>query len=192
MTDEELSDIRRVLTLCFRGIESTTDLDLERIISFDMEWLSPEDAEQAVTKMLDTGWLLGERNSLTLSFEPKQIPTPIGWFPRPSRLLEPKAFQSNNNSDSVKSAIEKPPTTKKEKEVHEQVKVITPSDPRHHLSERLLKYISKQTKISIDEVQRRAERKQKALGSATIWLCLALIAREQNLEMKQIVSALSS
>jgi hypothetical protein len=55
-----------------------------------------------------------------------------------------------------------------------------------------MKYISRQTKIPIEEIERRAERKQKALGYATIWLSLALVAREQNLAMEQIVSALSS
>ena len=56
----------------------------------------------------------------------------------------------------------------------------------------LKKYISRQTKIPIDEIERRSERKQKALTYASNWLCLALIAREQGLEMEQIVSSLSS
>ena len=65
------------------------------------------------------------------------------------------------------------------------------TDPREKLSTRLAKYIARQTQISLDEIQRRAEKKQRALNYAANWMCLALIAREQNLEMKEIVKALS-
>ena len=41
--------------------------------------------------------------------------------------------------------------------------------------------------LEIDE----AIRKQQALNYAAKWVCLALIAREQNLEMEQIIRALS-
>jgi hypothetical protein len=66
------------------------------------------------------------------------------------------------------------------------------TDPRSKMTTRLKKYIARQTKIPIDEIERRAERKQKALGYATVWLALALVAREQNLAMEQIITALSS
>ena len=60
------------------------------------------------------------------------------------------------------------------------------------MSNRLKRFISKQAKLSNDEIERRLLRKQNALSYATEWLCLALIAREQNLEMEQIITALSS
>jgi hypothetical protein len=60
------------------------------------------------------------------------------------------------------------------------------------MAARLKKYIARQTKIPVEEIERRAERKQKALGYATVWLALALVAREQNLAMEQIITALSS
>ena len=65
-------------------------------------------------------------------------------------------------------------------------------DPREKLANRLKKYIARQSKIPLDEIERRTDRKQKALNYASNWLCLALIAREQNLEMEQIITALSS
>ena len=52
MTSEDHDDIHRVIALCFRGHNSMSDLDLERILSFDMEWLSPEEAEIAVNLSL--------------------------------------------------------------------------------------------------------------------------------------------
>ena len=68
----------------------------------------------------------------------------------------------------------------------------TPKDPRAKLSTRLAKYISRTAKISMEEIERRVERKQQALKYASNWLCLALIAREQSLPMEEIVAALSS
>ena len=69
MTDEDYYDICRVLSLCYRGVEVLSDLDLERILSFDMGWLTPEDAETAVSALIDKGWLVGNRDELTLSGE---------------------------------------------------------------------------------------------------------------------------
>ena len=43
----------------------------------------------------------------------------------------------------------------------------------------------------IEEIDRRIQRKKNALGMVSNWLCIALIAREQGLEMSSIVDALS-
>ena len=92
MTDEDIDDVRLVISLSFRGENGLSDIDLERILSFDMEWLSPEEAEIAVRKLIDAGWLIGERDSLRPAFDARSISTPIGWYPRPSRILEPVGF----------------------------------------------------------------------------------------------------
>ena len=100
MTGEDTEDIRRVISLCYRrGLGNVRPRPKERILSFDMEWLSPEEAEQSVSNLIDKGWLLGERDNLSPAFDIQNIPTPIGWFPRPARLISPTDFypqQSNN------------------------------------------------------------------------------------------------
>lgn len=192
VTDEDYEDIRRVIALCFRGIKKMSDIDLERVLSFDMEWLSPDQSEQVVSKLIETGWLVGDRDELSPNFEIKDVSTPIGWFPRPSRLMSPIDF-GTSTTDEVDNS--KPQPTKAKPETTVEAKVPLPSsstDPRSKLSSRLMKYIARQTKIPVEEIERRAERKQKALGYATMWLSLALIAREQNLVMEQIITALSS
>ena len=191
MTDEDSEDIRRVISLSFRGLQSISDLDLERILSFDMEWLSPEEAETAVSKLIETGWLIGSRESLTPAFDAKNIATPIGWYPRPSRLLHPVELGQNKFANEEVTSESTNTATLSETKAVEQTNNNT-SDPREKLANRLKKYISRQTKIPIDEIERRSQRKQKALNYASNWLCLALIAREQGLEMEQIVSSLSS
>ena len=192
MTDEDYEDIRRVIALCFRGIKKMSDIDLERVLSFDMEWLSPNQSEQVVSKLMETGWLVGDRDELSPNFDIKDVSTPIGWFPRPSRLMSPIDF-GTSTTDEVDKSKSQPAKAKPETTVDAKVPLPSSStDPRSKLSSRLMKYIARQTKIPVEEIERRAERKQKALGYATIWLSLALIAREQNLVMEQIITALSS
>ena len=192
VTDEDYDDIRRVIAICFRGISKMSDIDLERVLSFDMEWLSPEQSEQVVSKLMETGWLKGNREELSPSFDTKGISTPIGWFPRPSRLISPPDFAGSTtveaNQTIFQTAVAKPTTKATNKVVSENES----TDPRSKMTTRLKKYIARQTKIPVDEIERRAERKQKALGYATVWLALALVAREQNLAMEQIITALSS
>ena len=192
VTDEDYEDIRRVIALCFRGIKKMSDIDLERVLSFDMEWLSPDQSEQVVSKLMETGWLIGDRDKLSPNFDVKDVSTPIGWFPRPSRLMSPIDF-GTSTTDEVDNSKSQPAKAKPETTVDAKVPLPSSStDPRSKLSSRLMKYIARQTKIPVEEIERRAERKQKALGYATIWLSLALIAREQNLVMEQIITALSS
>jgi len=64
-------------------------------------------------------------------------------------------------------------------------------DPRSKMERRLKKFVSKQSKLDMDEIERRILRKKNALGMVSNWLCIALIAREQGLEMNSIVEALS-
>ena len=65
------------------------------------------------------------------------------------------------------------------------------SDPRSRLTPRLTKFIARQSQLEIEEVERRAKRKAKALTYASHWVCLALVAREQGLVMDDITAALS-
>ena len=56
MSSDDVEDVRRVLAICFRNGEPLHALDLERILSFDMEWITPDEAEGAVQE-LAAGWL---------------------------------------------------------------------------------------------------------------------------------------
>ena len=195
MGSEDVADIRTVLAICFRDGKPLDAIDVERMLSFDMEWLSPDDAEIAVQSLISAGWLCGEENALTPSINISGVTAPLGWFPRPSRLTNPVSVKLNEEtnetvvSELVDEAItiEAAPTKKIEiisqKENH--------SDPRVKLTKRLTKFIAKTSKIEVEEVERRANRKHKALAVATNWMCLALVAREQGIQMQEIVDALA-
>ena len=65
------------------------------------------------------------------------------------------------------------------------------NDPRSATTRRLLKYIARTSGLEAEEVQRRATRKQRALVHATGWMALALVARDQGLDMESVIQALS-
>ena len=50
----------------------------------------------------------------------------------------------------------------------------------------LINYVSKKSGLTNGEVVRRSQRKRKALGPVTLWLCISLLAREQGLDMEKI------
>jgi len=195
MGNEDVVDIRTVLAICFRDGKPLDAIDVERMLSFDMEWLSPDDAEIAVQSLISAGWLCGEENALTPSINISGVTAPLGWFPRPSRLTNPVSVKLNEEtnetivSESADEAIiiEATPTKKIEITTQEE----NHSDPRVKLTKRLTKFIAKNSKIEVEEVERRANRRHKALAVATNWMCLALVAREQGIQMQEIVDALA-
>ena len=65
------ADIRRVLTIAFRGTSEINLLDLERFFSFDMEWVAPHEAEEAVKQLTASGWLTNEQQVVRLAVELK-------------------------------------------------------------------------------------------------------------------------
>ncbi|MAW22617.1 MAG: hypothetical protein CMA16_04130 [Euryarchaeota archaeon] len=187
-TDAE--DIRRVLAICFRGESELDALDIERILSLDMGWLKPEEATTAVQAMIKTGWLVGGQEELSPAGDFSASSTPLGWYPRPQRLLNPVSFRST-------SAVEGDVRTEPVEETQLQQTPITAqlkeeaNDPRAATTRRLLKYIARSSGLEIDEVQRRATRKQRALVHVTGWMALALVARDQGLDMESVIQALS-
>ena len=52
----------------------------------------------------------------------------------------------------------------------------------------MIKYIANKSKIENREVVRRAQRKRRSLGAVTLWMALALVAREQGLDMVEVSS----
>ena len=192
MAREDIEDVRRVLAICFRDGQSLDALDIERILSFDTEWISPNEAEKAVQALIGKGWLSGEESALRPTVSLEGVQSPLGWFPRPSRLLMPVS----PSQEEPTAEMDAPESVKPDAPVpsipKEQPTLEASNDPRAKLVKRLTKFIAKSSQISVAEVERRAQRKQQALGYATLWMCLALVAREQNLSMKEIIEALST
>ncbi len=190
---QEIDDIKRVLTICFRdGARQTAD-DIERILSFDMGWFDTETAHDAIKALIFAGWIIDESGVLSPNCDIRGIKAPLGWQPRPSRLTDPVINEMNREGQA--STPKPKPNAKQEKTPVISKKETVESDdldPRARIEKRLIKFISKQSGIEVDEIRRRAERKVKALRYCTVWLALCLISREQNLEMNSIIDSFSS
>lgn len=191
MTESESEDIRRVLAICFRGVLELDALDIERILSLDMGWLKPDEATTAVQALIKAGWLTGAQESLSPIEDFSSSSTPLGWFPRPQRLLNPNPF-SKNDIEPIEEVNETPlpASTEKKSTPVAELKEET-NDPRASTTRRLLKYIARASGLETEEVQRRATRKQRALVHVTGWMALALVARDQGLDMDSVIQALS-
>ena len=79
----EADDVRRVLTILFRGITSIARPDLERSLSFDMEWVAPHEAEEVVDALLNKGWLKTEQGELHLNVALEMCRFPLVGSPAP-------------------------------------------------------------------------------------------------------------
>ena len=65
-----------------------------------------------------------------------------------------------------------------------------PPDKTEESIPSLIEIISSGSGLQNKEVLRRAQRKRRALGPVTLWMALALVAREQGLDMGEVVSAI--
>ncbi len=195
MAKEDIEDVVRVLAICFREGQALDALELERIMSFDMEWISPDEAETAVQALIKAGWLSGPEEALEATVPLEAITSPLGWHPRPARLLNPVNVDQVNatSTEETPSEVRSAPLPSTPR-IRTPTTVASPQnidDPRARLTPRLTKFIAKQSQLEVEEVERRAQRKAKALTYASHWVCLALVAREQGLVMDDIAAALS-
>jgi len=192
-----VDDVRRVLTMAFRGLEHINRFDLERWLAFDMEWMPPHEAEQAVTALVQASWLTESGPDVSLQADLGEVEVPLGWFPRPSRLLEPIHAVSTEvelkGSLTQKARLNTPHVESKEPSPAPSPveKTDISGDPRAKITARMKRFVARSSGIDAAEIQRRADRKQKVFHHITPWLALALVAREQGLDMVEIVEALA-
>lgn len=188
---EAAEDIRRVLTIVFRGIESLPNHDFERTLSFDMEWVAPHEAEAVVAAMLNAGWLEEHAGEVKPAVDLGEVIVPYGWFPRPSRLLKPVPAEAHPNPENTgQEPTPQATTTATQPPITTDQEALS-GDPRANLTRRVARFVARKSGLAEEELHRRAQRKQAAFDLITPWLAYALVAREQGLEMDDIVAALA-
>ena len=196
---EDADDVRRALTIVYRGHEGIPQADVERMFSFDMEWVAPHEAEDVVNALLNAGWLKSENGQLHLAVELGEVEVPFGWFPRPTRLMHPVSATASLSPGTAAPAAPTSPAapapvaTKTPAAPSPSPPVDEPApsaDPRARLTKRVARFIARQSGLDMDELHRRAERKMRAFHLITPWMAYALVAREQGLVMDDIVQSL--
>ena len=188
---DDMDDIRRALTIVFRGHEGIPQADVERMFSFDMEWVAPHEAEEVVDALQTAGWLTSKNGQLQLAVDLGEIDVPFGWFPRPSRLMRPVSATAATPAPAADASPA--PATKRQAVVSSARPIegtAVSDDPRARLTKRVARFIARQSGLEMDELQRRAERKTRAFHLITPWMAYALVAREQGLVMDDIVQSL--
>ena len=186
---EDMDDVRRALTIVFRGVEGVPRADLERMFSFDMEWVAPHEAERVISALEASGWLMEKNGQLHLGVELGEVEVPFGWFPRPACLMRPvTAAPTESIAHDAGSAVSAP-QVQNTSSAESQPEALS-GDPRARLTKRVARFISRQSGLSMEELHRRAERKTRAFHLITPWMAYALVAREQGLVMDDIVRAL--
>ena len=188
MHDEFINEIQKLFFVSFSDDIELSISDLERLWSLELQWMMPEEASSVIKKLIQSGWLVSENNMLSpVNIDEYNSPS-LGWQPMLRIISSPPLFVSESVSPSlVKTEI------KSEIVVNVVQSEIAssethPPDRSESNIPSLIRYIAKKSEIDNREVVRRAQRKRRSLGPVTLWMSLALVAREQGLDMVEVSS----
>ncbi|MBF26418.1 MAG: hypothetical protein CMA98_01265 [Euryarchaeota archaeon] len=188
MYDESNDDFHKLIFVSFSEDKKLRVSDLVRLWSLELQWMKPEEASLVIEKLIQSGWFKLENNFVSPAiFDKKSIPS-LGWQPMLRIISSPPIFNSESTSfvdeEEVKSEIVVN-VVESEKNISEEK---YPPDRSESNIPALIRFIAKKSKIDNREVVRRAQRKRRSLGPITLWMSLALVAREQGLDMVEVSS----
>jgi hypothetical protein len=192
LESEAVEDIQRLLAMTWRtwGDEPLDPNSITRTWSLDLGWLSPQDSENLLTKLIAKGWLDSSDEGLAPKSDFSGINVPLGWFPRQRLLDDPPLFSVPSDTEVVKSGSNtlSTDTAIEEDNLSESSKSIVQSTKQDSFDvPALLQLISKESKLARQEVMKRAQRKRKSLGTVTIWMSLFLVARELGVDVNNLI-----
>jgi|TARA_B110000495_G_C22793550_1_gene463777 hypothetical protein len=160
--------------------------DLIRLWSLDLQWFNPDNSELAISQLLNKGWMIEIKDNIKPNSNVNMIPPLLGWKP----ILRDIVNAPVCDLDHEESVTEIIPTTKSNISLNSQ-KVVQGDDEGDKINH-LISYVSNNSGLSKREVVRRSQRKRKALGPITLWMCVALLAREQGLDMLEITNIIDN
>jgi len=188
MYDESDDEFHKLLFVSFYEDEKLRVSDLVRLWSLELQWMKPEEASLVIEKLIESGWLNLEDDFVSpVTSEEKSIPS-LGWQPMLRIISSPPIITSKSSpvvddveikSEIVVNVVESRPNISEGK---------YPPDRSESNIPTLIRFIANKSKIDNREVVRRAQRKRRSLGPVTLWMSLALVAREQGLDMVEVSS----
>ncbi len=149
---------------------------LIRFWSIDTQWMSFSEAEKLIIELIEKEWVKEIDSSISSNININTEGIVIGWQPHESiHLGLPKRDIS----------------TKKDPNNHiiKEKAIIISEEDFTNKERRLVRYISAKTGVLKEEIIRRAKRKKRSLGQITNSLCILLIAKEQGMEMNELIDA---
>lgn len=179
-------EISRLLFSSFQEHQgvSFSKSDISRMWSLEMQWFSPESSSSLVDRLHSQGWLVGTPEDLLPMPGFALLPPPLGWQPF---LGRPEDIPSSSFAHIVQEEASDCPMPVLEKTPHDSVEDATEPD----LAQPLISLVSNRSGLERREVVRRAQRKRRALGPITLVMALALLAREQGLDMHEVTELTS-
>ena len=188
MYDEFINEIQKLFFVSFSDDIELSISDLERLWSLELQWMMPEEASSVIKKLIQSGWLVSENNMLSpVNIDEYNSPS-LGWQPMLRIISSPPLFVSESVSPSLVKTEIKPEIVVNVVQSEIASSETHPPDRSESNIPSLIRYIAKKSEIDNREVVRRAQRKRRSLGPVTLWMSLALVAREQGLDMVEVSS----
>ena len=188
MHDEFINEIQKLFFVSFSDDIELSISDLERLWSLELQWMMPEEASSVIKKLIQSGWLVSENNMLSpVNIDEYNSPS-LGWQPMLRIISSPPLFVSGSVSPSLVKTEIKPEIVVNVVQSEIASSETHPPDRSESNIPSLIRYIAKKSEIDNREVVRRAQRKRRSLGPVTLWMSLALVAREQGLDMVEVSS----
>ena len=189
MSNESINEIQKLIFVSFSEQTELSISDLERLWSLELQWMMPDEASLVIKKLIKSGWLVSENNLVSPVYIDKQSVPSLGWQPMLRIISSPPIFVSKSvPSPIVKAEIKSEIVVN----VVQSEKIFSfekhPPDRSESNIPTLIRFIAKKSEIDNREVVRRAQRKRRSLGPVTLWMSLALVAREQGLDMVEVSS----
>ena len=180
MLEQSIEEVRKLIFVSFSEEEKLSIDDIIRLWSLELQWMEPEEASIIVDKLIESGWLKQEESQVSPNINVKEIHPDLGWQPMLRLLSSPPTFNFESNTNDVEKIEIKSEIVVEIKESKQTESTRNyPPDRSEHNIPNLIKYIANKSKIENREVVRRAQRKRRSLGAVTLWMALALVAREQ-------------
>tara|TARA_B100000902_G_scaffold55233_1_gene61886 strand:+ start:11570 stop:12169 length:600 start_codon:yes stop_codon:yes gene_type:complete len=189
-------DVSRLLFTVFSDSEVSKirKSDLVRFWSLEMQWFNPDESNLVLDRLVERFWLKENDDFIELVGGVTLLSSELGWRPITRRMLDPPINENRNElSSEVLSFDENKlsrPIIKESQNINKQTNEIYPLDGAEESIPFLIKQIAKKSGLSNNEVVRRAQRKRRALEPITLWMALALVAREQGVDMEQVATVL--
>ena len=194
MSDRQTDQIARLLHASFHGApdRGISKPDLARMWALELQWFSPEDSMAIADRLLEFGWLLGDEGSLMPNPHFVLLPPDLGWQPFSGGFAAIPAFvpPSTNDAPEPTKLESRTPVPKEQEPPTEQSR--HPPDRAEDSIQALIAHVARKSGLEQREVVRRAQRKRRALGPVTLWMAIALLAREQRLDMHEVLAIIES
>ena len=174
-------EISKLLHSAFIGGDSVSIRDLSRFWSLEMQWFPPDSALSLAGRLYKSGWLVGNHDSLEPSHWIQDHLPEIGWRPILSRFESLPDAPHKVVENETPHPVENPAQENEDKEPY----------PLENQLASLASIVSSMSGLERREVMRRAERKRRALGPVSLEIAILLLAREQNLEMGDLIGYLN-